>query len=205
MITVMLKKFIGYIIAFLIIVALIIFLSKALEKKAYYKGNYYAANDSIEYYKSANGDNIAKISALQLTSNELKYSKDKEISKLRDDLDAAGIKIRNLESVVSTQLQLRDTMEIVKRDTLYVRENNDTINRICSYYDGYNSVEIEISDDYCYTKLDIETGVGVIWHKEKNKELPFFKRLFSKKVMKVSIVTTNPKIKVTIVDAIKKL
>jgi hypothetical protein len=169
---------------------------KQLKETKRWESNYNVAVSEMEILKTKNGELYYKVGELELDKQELKYSKDSTVRAYASKIESMGVKLRNYEHIIGAGLVYRDTIVSLVQDTNIVI-GNDTVDKVCRYIDKYNFVETYFSDRICNTVLEVQVPIVASIYKEKNKDIPWLKRIFSKKENKLVLMTDNPKVKIT--------
>lgn len=167
-------------------------------------GNYNAQVYATQFWQTKNGENVARTALINLTSRELKYTKDKEIVELKTVAKNAGIKIRKLEYMLS-----------IKADTVFIIDSIPVekvlINDRWVYIDTLNIGDLHIKRvqdvELMTAKYEVKYNptiyVYVSWSKEdkwrlKNLFVPRTKTYF------VDVITKDKLLNVTGVKAVVK-
>lgn len=179
-----------FITALLAIVGLSFAVNDLRGERDRYKANQTALMQSVEYYKTENGKNVASVQRLTLSYDELKENYDF----LKKTADELKIKIKRIQSVSQnhTQTEIKVITEvrdsIVYRDSIYVPilvfEWGDPWTDVTGMIDGMKiDMDIQSRD----TLVQIVHRVPHKWW--------FFK--WGTKAIRQEIVSSNPHTKIT--------
>ena len=182
----------------------IVYIINLTKENTRLESNYNAQVYATKFWKSKSGEHVARTAILQLTTSEMKNSKDKEIKTLYDKAKELGLKNRKLETLLS-----------IKADTIIQKEVDvDTLfsdHDIMVYQDS-----LSIGDLHILRQQEVGTlkakyvarynptiYVYITWSKEdkwklKNLFVPRTKTYF------VDVVTSDKLINVTNIKAITK-
>lgn len=143
------------------------------------KNNVALMNDVVTY-KDKLGKNAIEYQELDLTFNEFKKSTNSIITKLKNDLYANGIKLKNVERISLLQVNTIDSLKGIGKDTVYIDHNGNEVNYMCSINTPFLSGNVFVySDRSCeltYKSIDSLTEVGY----RKRTSLYLFKHEFPK-------------------------
>ena len=149
------KNFI--IIAYIVIVTILLFLFIGLNKKnrdtvARLGANQEALMTEVEYFKTQDGKNAAKVVELELTQGEFERLCNEQAQTIK----SLKQKVKNLEKITTTSTEtninvnttLKDTIVVKQVDTFYVKEPVKAF----EWHDNWNKIEgLVYADD----KVDV--------------------------------------------------
>lgn len=160
---------------------------------------YEAAQDTIQYYKDKNGNNVARIKTLQATSANalLKMeTQDESIKRLQQLVKDNKKKLKNPGSSATTM-----TIETVVHDTIpVISSSGDTI--VTGVLDKEGWVVIGITADAKNKKIELDSlkirnEVDLIIGHDKPVDATGLKRLFAKREAYADVTLKNPYSNVT--------
>lgn len=191
------KKWIIIIIGYAVLVGLLLI---SLKDRNNYKDRYNVAVANNKAYDEQLSSAKNKNTALQLTTDQLNYSKDSILDKLKETKESLKIKDKNIKSIqyISTTLTRTDTITL--SDTIF----KETIN------DKYLTVDTIVGDEWYSTNIKLLYPSTIVLKPKFNSEKHiivstkketvnppkkwWLLRLFQKKhrVLNVTVVENNP-------------
>lgn len=191
------KKWIIIIIGYAVLVGLLLI---SLKDRNNYKDRYNVAVANNKAYDEQLSSAKNKNTALQLTTDQLNYSKDSILDKLKETKESLKIKNKNIKSIqyISTTLTRTDTITL--NDTIF----KETIK------DRYLAVDTIVGDEWYSTNIKLLYPSTIVLKPKFNSEKHiivstkketvnppkkwWLLRLFQKKhrVLNVTVVENNP-------------
>lgn len=191
------KKWIIIIIGYAVLVGLLLI---SLKDRNNYKDKYNVAVANNKAYDEQLSSAKNKNTALQLTTDQLSYSKDSILNKLKETKESLKIKDKNIKSIqyISTTLTRTDTITL--SDTIFketIKNRYLAVDTIVG--DKWYSTNIKLlypSTIVLKPKFNSEKHI-IVSTKKETVNLPkkwWLLRLFQKKhrVLNVTVVENNP-------------
>ncbi|MDR2906981.1 MAG: hypothetical protein LBU91_03200 [Bacteroidales bacterium] len=186
----LLKKVLPWLVVFAIFSIVITRCNHLRNENKRLSDNQTALLDAKNYFENCYGESQASVQQLVLTKNEFQ----KLETKLVDEIERLGIKIKRLESVSQTTSETDiEIKTIVKDSIVFVHGKTDTI-RCFDYKDTWNTLMACEKNDTLTASLHIRDTLIQAVYREPKKFL-FFR--WGTKAIRQEIVSKNPYTKIT--------
>jgi len=113
--------------------------------------NYIAANDSIKYFRTLNGDMVAQISSYQFTVEDLQKANGNLLKKYRRSLQL-NKELEGVKNLLESELQIKDSI-IASASSTRLSDSTDLI-EFKDYVDYGDGNTRDLSGSLVVTKLD---------------------------------------------------
>jgi hypothetical protein len=113
--------------------------------------NYIAANDSIKYFRTLNGDMVAQISSYQFTVDDLQRANGNLLKKYRRSL-LLNKELEGVKNLLESELQIKDSI-IASTSSTRLSDSTDLI-EFKDYVDYGDGNSRDLSGSLVVTKLD---------------------------------------------------
>jgi hypothetical protein len=192
-------KFILFLI--LLTVSSLFFSFKSYQKSKRIKSDYERVvkvsstlGDKLTYLRGENNQLIAQNNSLSLSKNELELL----LPELKKQISSLGVKLKNAQSVTSTEFTIETPATVVLRDTLFY----DSIPvKTFDYKDGYFSISGSLDDSIQMLNMSYsDTLVQVVYKGEREKPWLW---IFSKRKLMQRVSLKNPNAQIHYTNHIK--
>lgn len=162
------------------------------------QGNQEALLDTVSYYKSENGKNIASVQMLELSKKEI----EQHCQDLTQTVKDLGIKIKRLQAASSSVTKTELDIKPVVRDSIVYRDTTFLKLKAIEWKDPWVSVKGLM--DIKLNKLDlniqsVDTLKQIVWRVPK--KFLFFR--WGTKAIRQEIVSSNPHTKIVYTEYIE--
>lgn len=129
-----------------------LFKSKVQEIKRL-KNNIESVTSEIEYYRTEEGQLVAKTRVLELRANEFEHLYKEQAEKVKD----LNLKLKRINTFIETQMGLRDTIRMITRDTVIVYKSEPIIAKTFTFNDQWTRIRGVIHKD----TVDLDYGMKI--------------------------------------------
>lgn len=162
-------------------------LRRAKEERDRYKRNVETLTSEIDTFRTRNGNLVAKVDELSLSSKEFKEMYEKEASLVKE----LRKRNENLSHFIDTELESHYEIKTIVRDSLIVLHDTTYLAKVFDWDDGWDAVHAKIANDSVLVNVAHRDALNIAVMTEWKRFLGFLWKT-KMKGYSVAVESENP-------------